>query len=317
MFDLNDIIDNDIKIDDHTIYVSGNPIGVMVPGSLFANKNGEFFVSGRYGVTKSKSSNKEDKWKALIESGAILFGAGKDDIDFVQSLLNNPMLNRTTSYLCSVCDNCQQVKNIYNKISKSNIAIVGVGGIGSLAAMILCGSGINSITLIDNDLIDQSNLNRQFFYKRKDIGKSKTSILKREIEERYEDVLVNVSEVFIGSDNISSLLKGYDGVLVSADSPSGIINQVTKFCLSQNTPVVGCGYFHSNMLIGTVEPHNHTNLTWSRLNNSIFPSFGPTNVEISGVATSLLLLKICAFINKDIFTTCDSKIHPRSWASEF
>ena len=65
------------------------------------------------------------------------------------------------------------------KILNSSICIVGCGGLGSSAAQYLSMTGVGNIMLIDNDLINFSNLNRQTLFFEKDIGKYKVDTLKK------------------------------------------------------------------------------------------------------------------------------------------
>src|SRR5690242_4750996 len=58
------------------------------------------------------------------------------------------------------------------KFSRSSVLCIGAGGLISHVAPTLCRKGIGRLTILDRDIVEPSNLNRQFFY-RKDIGKSK------------------------------------------------------------------------------------------------------------------------------------------------
>ena len=68
-----------------------------------------------------------------------------------------------------------------SKIEKTNAVVVGVGGVGSILAEALVRMGINRITVIDKDVVDPSNLNRQFAYTSIDIGKPKVEVLKKRL----------------------------------------------------------------------------------------------------------------------------------------
>lgn len=65
------------------------------------------------------------------------------------------------------------------KLSKSAVAIVGLGGVGLPAASYLAGAGVGRIFLIDRDVIEESNLNRQLLYSEKDLGGEKAHVAKR------------------------------------------------------------------------------------------------------------------------------------------
>ena len=71
--------------------------------------------------------------------------------------------------------------SFYNNINKKQIAIVGCGGIGSPLAQLLVRGGFKNILLIDNDMIDESNLQRQI-YDYEDIGTIKSTSLKFHLE---------------------------------------------------------------------------------------------------------------------------------------
>ena len=88
------------------------------------------------------------------------------------------------------------------KINKAKIAIIGCGGLGSAAAVYLAASGIGHLHLIDYDKIDLSNLHRQVFYRRDQVGKSKAKILTAYIQEISPYVDVSYAEEHITKSNI-------------------------------------------------------------------------------------------------------------------
>ena len=65
-----------------------------------------------------------------------------------------------------------------NKLKKSNVAIFGIGGVGSFVAESLARCGIGSIVLIDYDIIDITNINRQIHATHKTIGRPKVEVMK-------------------------------------------------------------------------------------------------------------------------------------------
>ena len=72
-------------------------------------------------------------------------------------------------------------EKLFYYLQTKKIAIVGVGGIGCPAAQYLVAAGIKILKLIDGDLIQKTNLNRQILYSAYDIGKSKTDTAKKKI----------------------------------------------------------------------------------------------------------------------------------------
>ena len=83
-------------------------------------------------------------------------------------------------------------KRIYN----SSICIVGCGGLGTSAAQYLSMSGIGKLTLIDDDSIVLSNLNRQTLFTEKDIGASKSKVLSEKIKRINKSIIVNYYQEF-------------------------------------------------------------------------------------------------------------------------
>ena len=99
------------------------------------------------------------------------------------------------------------------KILKSSICIVGCGGLGSSAAQYLSMTGVGNIMLIDNDLINLSNLNRQTLFFEKDIGKYKVDTLKKNLQEINPEAKIEISKKKISKKNIDNYLSAYKIIL--------------------------------------------------------------------------------------------------------
>ena len=78
-----------------------------------------------------------------------------------------------------------------SQIRDARVLIVGAGGLGCPALQYLSSMGVENITLVDNDIIDESNLARQFLYSNKDIGRAKVVVAKERIEESTSFALVD------------------------------------------------------------------------------------------------------------------------------
>jgi len=111
----------------------------------------------------------------------------------------------------------QAVKNL-NEI---NVAVFGLGGVGSWAAEALVRSGVKNITLVDNDVICITNVNRQLQATVKNVGKSKVDELKMRLEVLNPHVKVSALQKVYEPDNAHTFdLKQYDYVLDCIDSMS-------------------------------------------------------------------------------------------------
>lgn len=103
-------------------------------------------------------------------------------------------------------------------LSSKRVAIIGMGGLGNVAAMYLAGAGVGSLTLIDHDEVELSNLPRQVLYSEQDIGQTKVSAAKAQILTRNHDVLIHETAARLNADNIDACLKQADVILDCCDN---------------------------------------------------------------------------------------------------
>ena len=104
-----------------------------------------------------------------------------------------------------------------NKLKKANVLIVGLGGVGGYALETLVRSGIYNLTIVDGDIVELSNLNRQIS-KRDVIGKPKALVAQARTLEINPDVNLKVINEFISEDNFSLLnIDSFDYVIDACD----------------------------------------------------------------------------------------------------
>ena len=113
------------------------------------------------------------------------------------------------------------------KLLNSKVAIIGAGGLGCPVGLYLAGAGIGSITIIDNDHIEISNLNRQIAFSTHDIGLSKSKCLEKAIKKINPDIKTKSLNARLDAKNIQKLLSGIDVVVDCTD------NYETRFLLAQ------------------------------------------------------------------------------------
>ena len=77
------------------------------------------------------------------------------------------------------------------KLQRSHVAVFGVGGVGGFAVEALCRSGVGEITVIDNDTVSETNINRQIIATTETIGLDKTEVIKKRLESINPDIKVN------------------------------------------------------------------------------------------------------------------------------
>ena len=104
------------------------------------------------------------------------------------------------------------------RLAASHVSVIGLGGIGSPALQYLAASGIGTLTLVDNDVVDVSNLQRQTIFTTRDVGHGKAVSARRWLANFDDALTVNVSDARITPDNAAGLIAGADLVLDGTDN---------------------------------------------------------------------------------------------------
>lgn len=107
---------------------------------------------------------------------------------------------------------------VHKVLKKSKVAVAGLGGLGSNIAVSLARMGVGKLFLVDFDIVEPSNLNRQSYYI-KHIGMPKTDALKTQIEEINPFIEVSVKNVKVTEDNVFELFNGFDVICEAFDNP--------------------------------------------------------------------------------------------------
>ncbi len=112
------------------------------------------------------------------------------------------------------------------KILSSKILIVGVGGLGCPAAENLVRAGIGNIGLIDNDIVNLSNIHRQSLFNSKDINKLKVSVAAKKLKEINPFTKIKIYKSRLNKKNIKDIIKHYEIIIDGSD------NFKTKFLIN-------------------------------------------------------------------------------------
>lgn len=117
-------------------------------------------------------------------------------------------------------------KNTYELIKKQKILLVGVGGVGGSSLEALTRLGFLNITIIDHDIIEKTNLNRQIITTQENIGKLKVEEAKKRAICINPDINIQTISSFLNEDNINEILNNnYDYIIDACDTVT------TKFLL--------------------------------------------------------------------------------------
>lgn len=104
------------------------------------------------------------------------------------------------------------------KLLDSKVLLLGAGGLGSPAALYLAAAGVGTIGIIDMDVVDESNLQRQILHNIDRIGERKVDSAKKTLTLLNPDVNVVTYDVRLGADNILAIIDGYDVIVDGADN---------------------------------------------------------------------------------------------------
>jgi molybdopterin/thiamine biosynthesis adenylyltransferase len=123
------------------------------------------------------------------------------------------------------------------KLKASSVAMVGAGGIGSAAIPALAGAGVGSLTIIDDDSVDLTNLQRQPLFAEMDVGKPKAERAAAFVKALNSHVDARAVEARIDGANAAELLGGHDLVLDGSDNFATRL-AVSDACVALGIPLV-------------------------------------------------------------------------------
>ena len=104
------------------------------------------------------------------------------------------------------------------KLMETKVLVVGAGGLGGPAALYLALAGVGTIGIVDFDVVDLSNLQRQVLHQNDDVGKKKTESAKETLLSYNPDVNIVIHDTPLTSDNAMEIIPQYDIVVNGADN---------------------------------------------------------------------------------------------------
>src|SRR5689334_9830046 len=110
------------------------------------------------------------------------------------------------------------------RLKAASVLCIGTGGLGSPIALYLAAAGIGRIGMVDGDVVDFSNLQRQILHGTKDVGRKKLNSARDRIRDVNPNVQVDLHDCYFQADNARRLVEGYDIVIDGTD------NFPTRYC---------------------------------------------------------------------------------------
>jgi sulfur carrier protein ThiS adenylyltransferase len=105
---------------------------------------------------------------------------------------------------------------VRERLAASHVAVIGCGGLGSNAAAMLLRSGVGTLTLVDFDVVEESNLNRQLFFADQ-LGEPKAQALSSTLRRICDNADLRVHQACVTEDNITALVADADVVIEAVD----------------------------------------------------------------------------------------------------
>jgi len=141
------------------------------------------------------------------------------------------------------------------KLLESKVLLLGAGGLGSPAALYLAAAGVGTLGIVDMDVVDSSNLQRQILHNVDRIGDRKVDSAKKTLTQLNPDVDVVTYDVRFGADNVLDIIDGYDVIVDGTD------NFPTRYLLNdasllKRIPVVHGSIFRFEGQVTVFDPYN-------------------------------------------------------------
>ncbi|REF35528.1 adenylyltransferase/sulfurtransferase MoeZ [Thermasporomyces composti] len=122
------------------------------------------------------------------------------------------------------------------RLKNAKVLVIGAGGLGSPALLYLAAAGVGTLGIVDFDVVDESNLQRQVIHGQSDVGKSKAVSAKESIAEVNPHVNVILHEERLDSSNALEIFSGYDLILDGTD------NFATRYLVNDAAVILGKPY---------------------------------------------------------------------------
>jgi len=127
------------------------------------------------------------------------------------------------------------------KLLEAKVLLLGAGGLGSPAALYLAAAGVGTIGIVDMDVVDESNLQRQILHNLERVGERKVDSAAKTLRAMNPDIKVNTHDVRLGADNVEDILSGYDIVVDGAD------NFPSRYMLNDASVKLGIPVVHGSI----------------------------------------------------------------------
>ncbi|MFT2112325.1 HesA/MoeB/ThiF family protein [Marinomonas sp. 2405UD68-3] len=123
------------------------------------------------------------------------------------------------------------------KLLDARVLMVGVGGLGNIAASYLVAAGVGHLVLVDDDVVENSNLQRQVLFKERNVGQKKVHAAKQQLEALNSSTHIEVIDTRLSEAALSKQIEKV-GLVMDCTDNFTIRQQINQLCYSHKTPLV-------------------------------------------------------------------------------
>lgn len=200
-------------------------------------------------------------------------------------------------------------------LKRSTVAVVGAGGLGSPALLYLAAAGIGTLILIDNDVVELSNLQRQVLYKVNHLGQQKVNAAGKVLTSLNNQINIVTHCKKLNNGNVAELLNYADIVLDCSDNFATRYT-VNRFCINNKTPLISAAALAiqgqlmgfdfrqtDSPCYGCVFPHSDANPVVNCSNAGVI---SPLLGVIGSMQAQLTLNMLLGYVDGSVFITFDA-----------
>lgn len=188
-------------------------------------------------------------------------------------------------YYEGYCDNPILLNNI---LKEYHVGIIGCGGIGSVILDQIIALNIRKIKIVDFDIIERKNLNRQFIYKEKDINQEKLIVAKNYLLEKNKNLSIEICKRKVTCEEDLMFFKDVNLIINAADSPHNLNEIALNFCYKNKIDFLTCGVGITNGHIGPFIPFSERKYIFNEeIKNNLQKELKPVKGSL-GITNSLI-----------------------------
>lgn len=166
---------------------------------------------------------------------------------------------RIINFLEDYCFSTKEVISSIEMLRTKRVMVVGMGAVGTWIVDGLARTGVKNFTLVDDDIVELSNIHRQDMFFESDVGRYKVDSIEDRLLDIYPDISVDKIKERLMEDFFHNRSNNYDLIVNCADFPSVDITTkiISKYCMENKIPhIVGGGYnLHLTLIGQTVIPN--------------------------------------------------------------